>query len=815
MLKVSEKTLYDLEWDRIVDELAGYASTLGGRARCLSLPFYETFADVRAELARVTEFRELLQMSDPPSLGGVSSNTSELVLQATKGAALSISELLEVADTVEAANNILGRMRRSQERFPALFDLVDAISELKEPVAYINRAVDRARGELKDSASEQLGPMRQRVRNLHKNVKRHLDSLLTSEQVAPLLRDNYYTVRDDRYVLPVKTAEKAGLRGIVHGSSGTGQTLYIEPHEMVELNNDLALAQMEVEREVLRILKELSGIVAQHGTIITANLATLTVLDVVQAKAKLAEDLECSEPDIVEDARVHLSAARHPLLLLKQIKVVPNDLYIGQDFRVLILSGANTGGKTVALKTLGLSVLMAWAGMHICAQPGSTVGRFTNIFTVMGDEQSLADDLSTFSANIKNLNQVLTQCGEQSLVLLDEIVVGTDPRQGAALAQAIVEGMADTGARCIVTTHYERLKRLAFARADFANAAVGLSEDTLKPTYHIYIGVSGVSSAFDIAVELGVLTPIITRAKSLMDGDHDELDGMVERLQEELTRQKDKNRQLEDAKRELEARRDDYERRIAALEARERAEIVVRRREVVEDIEQAREQVRETIRSLQRGAQMSDATAAMEDLKKQEEVARTKQREAEKALEESKPAPVPQKKGEPSRRVLDENELGEGTQVFIANLGQTGVIVQPPDKRGQALVEVGRLKMRIPAERLLSAHASEKPTHMGKERNSFKEAILSARAKDSGDQEMTLDLRGERVEESLGMMDGFLDRAMRRNAPFVYVIHGHGTGRLKEAIREHLARSPYVKSFRPGQRGEGQDGVTVVMLNGR
>lgn len=814
-LSIPPKTRYDLEWDRIVDELAGYAATLAGRARCLDLEFIDSIEEARTELKRVTEFRDLLRLADPPSLAGVSSYTAELVLKARKGATLQIEELLEVADTVEAANRLATRMRRGREQSPALFALCEAISELHEPVDVVLKAIDRTHRELRDSASAELGAMRQKVRNLHRKVKSKLDSLLTSEQVKPLLRDNYYTIREDRYVLPVKTAEKAGLKGIVHGSSGTGQTIFVEPREMVTLNNDLTLAQMEVQREETRILKALSAVIAENATPVTENLKILTRLDVVQAKARLAEELDCTEPELVPQARFNLRAARHPLLLLKHIEVVPNDLYLGDSFNVLVLSGANTGGKTVALKTMGLCVLMAWAGMHIPARSGSTVGRFAQVFAVMGDEQSLADDLSTFSANITKLNHVLTECDAESLVLLDEIVVGTDPRQGAALAQAIVEGMADAGARCVVTTHYERLKRLAFARTDFANAAVGLSESTLKPNYHILIGVSGASSAFDIASELGVLGRIVKRAQTLMDGESDELDGMVERLQEEVVRQQAKNRELEAAKAELERLQGEMKERLRALEARERQEIVIKRREVLEEIAGVREELRGIIRELQGGPrQMAEANAAMQRLTRIEQEAGRREQEAVREARADEPAPSPDPR-QANRRLLRREELEPGARVYIANLGQTGVIVQAPDKRDQALVEVGRLKMRIPAERLMSLHAGEGSSGFAKERNRLKEAIVGAREESPDSNAMTLDLRGERVEEALAMTDAFLDRSLRRNAPFVYIIHGHGTGRLKEAIREAVARSPYVSSFRPGQRGEGQDGVTVVMLKTR
>lgn len=805
-LSVSENTLYDLEWDRVVDALAGHAATLNGRARCLALPFYESVSEAAAEIERVAEYRRLAEMSDPPSLAGISSEVAGFVVKTQKHGVLEIGELLMVADTIKAGNRILKRMSGDADSSPKLSELCEGITPLHQSVSAIEHAVDRRREELKDSASGELGPLRRQVRNLHAKIKRKLDDLLGSQTVKALLRDNYFTIRDDRYVLPVKTAEKAGLKGIVHGSSGTGQTIYVEPKEMVSINNDLIMAEMAVVREELRILSNLSRLVAEEGQALLANLEILTELDVVQAKARLSEMLDCRAPKMLEQSRFFLKKASHPLLLMKDVETIANDLYLGDDFKALIISGANTGGKTVALKTMGLSVLMAWSGMHIPAAEGSTVGRFDSLFTVMGDEQSLADDLSTFSANIIKLNEVIKGCGERSLILLDEIVVGTDPRQGAALAQAIVESMADSGARMVITTHYERLKRLAYARDDFANAAVGLGEESLKPNYHVHIGVPGASAAFNIAQELGVIDHVVQRARNLMEGGDDELDGMVARLQEEITKQKEEVRRLEKAKEDLELVRATYERRLRLLESRERQEIVIRRKEVIEEIAEAREQVREIIRTLQKGGTMSEATRAMEELKRREE-------EAEEAVSAQEKKPKVEQVGskDDGRKALTADALRPDMEVYIANLNQKGVVVQGADKRGMALVAVGRLKMRIPVERLKALNAGERG-EVKKKGGNLKEALLSGSDGHESNQTISCDVRGERVEEAMMMVESFLDRAMQRNAPFVYIIHGHGTGRLKSVLREYFKTSPYVQKFRPGERGEGQDGVTVVVM---
>lgn len=813
-LLIPEKTLYDLEWDRLIDTLAGYAATTRGRSRCLALPFYDSLAEAQLQQERVEEFRSLLVKGEAPGLGGVDSQAGELAQKAQKQAALSIQELGQVADTIDAANRIAQTMTHRESDCPGLFELCTGLVISTRAKDAIDYAIDRNQNEIRDRASAELGPLRQRLRHLKEKVKTHIESLVDSPEVGPLLRDNYYTLRDDRYVVPVKAHERASFKGIVHGSSATGQTIFVEPRELVPLNNDLILAQMDVEREERRVLRNLSASVAEEAGLVVANLELLVKLDVIQAKARLSELLGANKPILCDEPLIDLLSARHPLLQLKGIEVVPNDLHVGRDFTVLVLSGVNTGGKTVALKVLGLCLLMAWTGLPIPAKPGSRVGRMTSVYAVMGDEQSLSDDLSTFSANILKLNDVLARADARSLVLLDEIVVGTDPKQGAALAQSIVESMADKGARAVVTTHYDRLKRLAYVRPDFANAAVGLSDSSLRPNYQILIGVPGVSSAFRIAAELGVAAEVIARAERLCEGEGDDVSVMIQNLELELAKQNEEVRRLEEAKREAQRAREAYEVRKAALDARERQDILEKRRDIEAVIVKAQDEVRAMIRELQKGANMAQATAAMEQLREMETEAKESLAAEQRAIAESEPRSSGTTGGG-ARSALSGAELLPGLAVFVANLNQCGYVVEPPDKRGLALVEVGRLKMRIPLERLKALHPGEAPRAEKGGRTRIQEAYLGPKPSAASGPAITCDIRGERVEEALDRVDAFLDRAMGASVPFVYIIHGHGTGRLKQALRDHLKQSPYIRSFRAGERGEGQDGVTVAILEER
>jgi len=803
--RVSDKTLYDLEWDRIVDALSGFAATLKGRARCMDLPFLSDRNEIEYQLLLVQQYRELMQTDDAPSFGGVY-NIGEYIARASKEMTLEISEVIEVAQTAAASNRVAKTLKKNASRVPHLAGLAEGLAPVTYSLELIEASIDFNKGEIRDEASATLAELRTKVRNLHARIKQKLEAMLTAPEMQRVLQDNYYTLREDRYVLPVRSQERSQVKGIVHGSSQTGQTVFIEPHELVMINNDLKMSELELERETRRILKELSAAVAADGEIIMANLALLTDLDVISAKAHLAFSLDCTAPEIVDEPLLDLRQARHPLLILKGVKAVASDLSIGEKFRVLIVSGVNAGGKTVSLKAMGLITLMTMCGLHVPCDEGSRVGIFSEVVTVMGDEQSISDGLSTFSANIRSLNRLLSDCGERSLLLLDEIIIGTDPQQGAALAQAVMENIARRQARCAVATHYDSLKRLAFSREEFANAAVGFSEELLKPTYTVTIGMPGSSSAFNIARELGLQDEVVRRAQELNVGGV-EIETMVKALEREVERGRKLNEELEARKREVEKLKSDYAAKLQLLKSREFELERKRSEEMLDSVRRAKDEVREIVRTIQKQGSMKDANEALSDLRAKEDRLAM---QAEKAAEEKRERESRNQAGKVNFRNIKAEDAVPGAWVHISNLDRRGVIVEAPDGRGAALVEVGRLKMRVPLERLLAIPPAQQPGG-GKQTVRITDHAPVAQP-ERREQSLTCDLRGETVDDALEQADFFLDRAMRENAPFVYFIHGHGTGRLKSALRDYLKSVPFIKSFRPGERGEGQDGVTVVVL---
>ena len=811
---VSDKTLHDLEWPAVVAALQAQTSTLRGRTACESLSFAESIDEARESLAQAAEMMALIESEEEPSLAGIH-DVRQWVVGAKKEIPIDPEGLVSLLETMESAHR-LRRFLQTSEHTPALKKLRDRFHLVEEVTDGIDYAVDRASNRLQDWASSELGELRNRAEGLQQRVRETIQRIMHRREVAEILQDDYFTVRDDRYVLPVLSGRKNMLPGIVHGSSATGATMYIEPQELVNLNNELKVARMEVEREERRILRELAELVATHADKILRNLEALEWIDLLLAKAKLGVAWDASIPEIVEDARADLIAARHPVLLLKGARVVPNDLRIGSDFKVLVLSGANTGGKTVALKTVGLCVLLAMAGIPVPCKKGSKIGMFREVVTVMGDEQSLSDDLSTFSGNLVKLNRVLAQCGLESLVLLDEIIVGTEPTEGAALAQAILEGFADRGACAIVTTHYEPLKRMAFARNDFTNAAVGCDLKTWKPTYEVSIGLPGASAALQIAADLGTDTGVIARAREVLEGREDpDSDSLVKDLQARLEEANERNKALERQRIELEEMKARLEARIDEIEEREQEEELVRVRLRRDLLRRTENELKELVKSLQKSKDMRATNQQLQDIRQE---LKSTAKDESFLEEEDEDAPAEAQK--------DAQNAGRGTSsslrsVRIPDLETNGILLEGPDKRGFALIEIGSIKMRLESSRYVELDGEGVEARAGVKKASLMEAIAQSKAEAKhktktgsafGSHALTLDLRGETVETGLEKLESFLDRSFRDGIGQATVIHGHGTGRLKTAVRDYLPDAPFVARWRPGEKGEGGDGVTVVRI---
>lgn len=806
MSGLDPQTSADLGWPTLVEGWAARCATARGGAVVRAARLFDSLDDARRRIDAVSEARHLASIDAALPLGGIV-EIGPAIARVRKAAALDAPELVAVGHTGRALARLRAHLKKHAEVAPALAAIAAAIPDLGHVFHPILEAFD-VDGKLVDHASPALGPLRKSVLSLTGQLDRRMDELVKDARFAPLLQDDYYTQREDRYVLPVRTDGKGFVKGIVHGTSQSGQTIFIEPEEIVDLNNRKKLAECEVADEERRIFARLSGWVAEEADGFEAALAAAETLDVIASAAILAEDLIAAAPILDEAPRVGLLHARHPLMLLAGRRCVANDVTVGAG-GCLLISGPNAGGKTVALKTTGLCALMARAGLHLPAESGSAIGWFTDVRSDIGDAQSLEQNLSTFTGHVARLRELLEHGGPGMLVLIDEIAVGTDPDQGAALAQAVIEGLAARGVTALVTTHYERLKAVAATDARYVNASVGFDFDRLEPTFKLHLGVPGSSGALIVARKVGLPPAVVDRAQAVL-GDA----GMsVERL---LASVADQRRRLEEERAQLLAELEAHEAdRVAARLDRERARVKGDREharmhgETVVALRQARaevDRVRAEIRKKEQAARLADVQAARRTLVKV-------------GAEVAKHQP----KGTlPPGRAARDGELAVGTPVIVPGLGGRGVIAAAPE-RGTVEVRLGAMHATVQVgDVLIDTHKRDaRPPRDREERPKRDEPkapeVALVDGADAGRANArttatTLDLRGQRADESIAGLDRFLDEALLLGHDAIFVLHGHGTGALRSAVREHLKGHPAAKSFRPGEGGEGGDGVTVVFL---
>ncbi len=796
---LDEKARADLGWDALLSHLAARCHTARGAAAARALAPSTDLGWIRARLAEVSEAKALHDTGEGMAFGGVTDVEAALE-RAEKGGHLDGGALREVAATLAGGARLRRHLAARAERAPRLNGRALVLADLDDVSAPIDEAFDDA-GRLRDGASPALGGLRRRAAALHEELAKRARGLLEHPQVAPHLQDHFYTQREDRYVVPIRADARARVKGIVHGTSGSGQTVFVEPEEIVDLNNRLKLAELEVADEERRILGELTLLVKDASGQIRANLEVLTALDLLDGAARLSIDLGGREPTVAEDAAIDLRNARHPLMVLSGGACVPNDLVLPRG-ATLIVSGPNAGGKTVALKTSGLLAAMAQSGLHVPAQEGSSLPPFSRVLTDVGDDQSLERNLSTFSAHVAHLNAFLAAADPHALVLLDEVAVGTDPDQGAALAQAVLEALAARGATVVVTTHYDRLKALG-ARGDrFRNASVGFDLATLGPTYKLHLGVPGASGAIVVARRLGLPQEIAARATTLAGAGQTGLEELLRAVEKERDR-------MAEATAAAEAERK------AAAEDRARA---------AEALAQAKERLAKSRQGAydEAVASLGKARAELDRLRAQMKKGAPEAAEVKRAVEEAAravQAHAPEKPA-PEGRAATAADLVVGAEVLVPRLGGRGVVTAPP-RDGRVAVQVGALKLTVDeGDLLLPAKAAPRGP---KARFPRDDDAMARAARDLAPAEATArgavrtvgntcDLRGERVDAAVAIAEKFVDDALRGGQEAVFFVHGHGTGALRAALRERLAESPAVAAVRPGNPEEGGDGVTVATL---
>ncbi len=797
---MDEHTLRVLEFDKVLARLARHTSFSAGRELALALePSTEREEVVRRQ--RLTaEARRLRELQPRAGLGGVH-DVRPQVDKAARGGALLPPELLDIASTLAAAGDLRAGVVRFREELPLLASLSGETEPLPELVAEINRCIDQ-RAEVTDAASPVLGAIRRNVRVAHDRLNDRLQEFLHSSRYRDAIQEPIVTLRDGRYVIPVKADQRGQVRGIVHDVSASGATVFLEPLSVVELGNTWRELQLEEEREVDRVLRGLSGLVGESAGDIIDTVAALAELDLALAKAGLADELGSPELPhegeaqswIVEaTGQLHLLNACHPLLTGE---VVPVNVTVGGDWTALLITGPNTGGKTVALKTAGLLTLMAQAGLPVPADAASTVPVFASVRADIGDEQSIEQSLSTFSSHMTQIIDIVGSAQRESLVLLDELAAGTDPVEGSALARAILRRLLEVGCLVIATTHHGELKAFAHTTDGITNASVEFDPETLRPTYHLSIGLPGRSNALTIAERLGLPPDLIQAARAAIDPDQAQVESLLTDIRRERDEAAAARLAEEQARIAAEETHAQAEQRLAEVE--ERLDQMVER--TTAELERDAAAVRQLLAQAEEAAERGRAKRAAERL--------AKALERKKQSEEKRPPKRPkQKKKAPPSGGPAPAEIQAGDLVWIEGYDRYGEALSPPDERGEVEVHLGALRGRV---RLDQVERVQRPRH--KDEPAPVVGRQSAALPPSEAPPLELELRGQTVDEAIPTIDQYLDRAYRASLPWVRIVHGKGTGTLRAQVRDLVAKHPLVRSYEKGKPEEGGEGVTVVHL---
>lgn len=806
------RTLRVLEYDAVRQRLRGHAASSLGKELAEAVAPVAREDVARRLQAETGQARALLEAAGRAPLGGLHDVRAQLK-NAARGGVLAERDLLEVADTAYASRRMQTFLLKTEMEAPFVTSRADRLAAFQDMEQAIEGSIDN-RGEVVDQASEQLQSIRGRIRRLQEAVERRLNAILHSSQYARIIQEPIVTIRNGRYCVPVRSEFKGEFRGIVHDSSGSGATVFMEPFVVVEVNNELRETRSAEEREVRRILAKLSALVADRAQELLASMQAMAELDLIFARAALAEEMGAVEPEFSANGQMELVEARHPLL---EGRVVPVSIRLGDEFKALILTGPNTGGKTVTLKTVGLLALMAQSGLHIPAAQGSRMPVFRQVFADIGDEQSIQQNLSTFSSHMSQVVTVLDRADENSLVLLDEIGAGTDPAEGSALAKAVVIELLRRGCRVMATTHYGELKTFAYTQPEVDNASVEFDPATLEPTFEVRIGTPGSSNAFAIASRLGLSARLLREAAEMMGESQVALHEVIQRAERDQRDLAAERSAAAKARAELETARGQYEKLLADLraqrrdllrEAREDARRIVARakqrtEELLNLLRQSVQEARQAKDAIEREAEQVAQYAPPEPAEitraAREELAGISQETAEATAEVEKAAPeaAPEPEPEPVGRLMP------GDAVLVRSVNQRGSVLRPPDDQGLAEVQVGLLRLSVPAGDL--ARAPESLVSIDRARP---DELHVTR----GPVPRELHLRGLRVEAALYELERYLDRAAVAGHEEVRIVHGKGTGAVRQAVHERLREHPLVRSFRLADIGEGESGATVVQL---
>ncbi|MGM9676562.1 MAG: endonuclease MutS2 [Butyricicoccus sp.] len=796
MSKLSEKSLRILEYYTILDQLAEHCVSRKAKQQAKNLRPLHDLEDVQELLTQTDDAKRMLTAAGTPAFGGIR-EVEPALNRAKMGGVLSPRELLDVASLLHAANQV--RKYGNEQQDNGLKTSLDPLFARINSNKYLEDKISRAiisEEEIADAASSELANIRRQMRQQNVRVRETLNHFVSSSSYSKYLQENLITQRDGRYVIPVKSEHRGDIPGMVHDVSASGATLFIEPAQVVNANNQIKILQGKEKAEIERILAELTSDVAGFADAIGADYDVLCKLDFIFAKANYSFKLNACAPQLSETTQVNLVRARHPLL--DQKKAVPIDIALGYDYDTLVITGPNTGGKTVSLKTLGLLSLMAASGMHIPANEESTVCLFRNIYADIGDEQSIEQSLSTFSAHMKNTVAIMEKCGPDDLILFDELGAGTDPEEGAALAVAIIEYGRQMCSLVAATTHYSELKVFALSTDGVENASCEFDVKTLQPTYKLLTGVPGKSNAFAISRRLGLQPAIIERAKEQISAENVRFEDVLDRLERERHQLQ---KQREDADR---LRRTAQSEKDKAANLKDRAED-----ETDAILEKARDQAARILREARLVSE--NVFAQLDDMKKQAQTNAADQNlaAARAALRSTLGKAEKNANKREKKQVEPESirPLKAGDTVYLLNVGVQGTVLKPENKDGMVYVQAGIMKVNVPINELrLEEKKKDKPKKAYRAPSGHAAEIRRSAAKSE------LDVRGMMVEEALMEVDRYISDCLMSHLDVVTIIHGKGTGALRAAIQQHLRHDRHVKSIRNGRYGEGDMGVTILEL---
>ena len=786
---MNEKVFHTLEYHKIIDMLSECATSALGRELCRNLKPSVNLEEIESAQQQTADALTRIYQKGSLSFSGTH-NVGASLKRLEMGGVLSIEELLKIASLLEVAKRAkaYSRSEREESKADSLEELFSRLEPLTPLLEEIRRCI-LSEDEIADDASPALKHIRRSMKNTNERIRSQMNELLNSSRSH--LQDAVITMRDGRYCLPVKAESKGQVPGMIHDQSSTGSTFFIEPMAIVKLNNDLKELYLKEREEIEIILASLSSLAGEYVPSIKEDFEILTELDFIFAKGSLAKKYNGTSPIFNNERRINIRKGRHPLL--DHRKVVPIDIHLGDDFDLLIVTGPNTGGKTVSLKTVGLFTLMGQAGLHIPANDRSELSVFEEVFADIGDEQSIEQNLSTFSSHMTNITSILKHVNENSLVLFDELCSGTDPVEGAALAASILSRLHDYGIRTMATTHYSELKVFALSTPGVENACCEFSVETLSPTYHLLIGIPGKSNAFAISGKLGLPGDIIENARNRMTEQEENFEDLISDLETKRTAIEKERLETEQYKKEIESLKRRLEEKQERLDA-QRDKII---RQANEDahaiLREAKEVADQTIKNFHKYGQ---ANASAKEMEQERSKLRGKMNDLEKNMS------LKQKETS-NHKVPKTLRIGDSVKVLSMNL--KGTVHTLPNDKGDLYVQMGILRSLVNIKDLVLL---EDTPALGNKKKSTGAGKLKMSKSASVSTE--INLIGKTTDEAVSLLDKYLDDAYLAHMPSVRVVHGKGTGALRKAVHSHLKRLKYVKSFRLGEFGEGDSGVTIV-----